>query len=139
MISFGFYALFARDLLETYTQDKRLDHFLQWITKICFGYSILYFIFFDWIIDYRVLLFTCLRIIIFTMSVYGLIWIYRSIHSPSKFYFIVGSSLTYFFGSLIASLLYIGIPLPYNWIGSLTSAAYFELSILLQALFLQWL
>src|SRR5699024_8453707 len=79
-------------------------------------------------------LFSVVRLILFSLSIYALIWIYRSIHSPVKFYFIIGS-MAYFLGALIASIRYIEMPFPFHLIGNLTSSAYFEIGILLQALF----
>lgn len=134
LISYGFYAFFAQSLLETATQNNKLHTFLNGIGKISLSYAILYLLFFDWILEYERVLFVILRIAIFSVSICGLIWIYRAIESPLKFYFLIGS-LAYFSGSLIASLRFLNVSLPYHWMGSLTSTAYFELGILLQALF----
>ncbi|TMZ52234.1 hypothetical protein EMG21_31315, partial [Klebsiella pneumoniae] len=74
------------------------------------------------------------RITLFPAVVFGIIWIYKSIDSSIKFYFITGS-LTYLLGALIASFRYVNFPLPFHLIGDLSSSAYFELGILIQALF----
>src|SRR5690625_1873484 len=134
LTSFAFYAFFANSLLEIPRQDKKLARFLNALAISCLGYSILYVLTFNTISAFEPYLFTVVRAILFPVCIFGIIWIYRSIHSPVKFYFIIGS-VAYFLGAFIASSRHINIPLPYHLIGNLTSTAYFELGILFQALF----
>lgn len=134
LISFAFYVFFAVSLLEIRQQNKKMARFLNTIAISCLGYSILYIFSFNFIFQFEPYLFSVIRLILFSLSIYALIWIYRSIHSPVKFYFIIGS-IAYYMGALIASVRYIEIPFPFHQIGNLTSSAYFEIGILLQALF----
>ena len=134
LISFAFYVFFAISLLEVTKQNKKIARFLNTLAISSLGYSILYILTFKFIYQFEPYLFSVVRLILFPVCIYGLIWIYRSIQSPVKFYFIVGS-IAYFLGALIASFRYIDIPFPYHLIGNLTSSAYFEIGILLQALF----
>lgn len=134
LISFAFYVFFAINLLEVAEQNKKMARFLNTLAISCLGYSILYILSFKFIYQFEPYLFSIIRSLLFPVCIYGLVWIYRSIQSPVKFYFIVGS-IAYFLGALIASFRYIDLPFPFHLIGNLTSSAYFELGILLQALF----
>lgn len=134
LISFAFYVFFANSLLEVKAQNKKIARFLNTLAISCLGYSIFYILTFKFIYPFEPYLFSVVRLILFPVCIYGLVWIYRSIQSPVKFYFIIGS-IAYFLGALIASFRYIDLPFPYHLIGNLTSSAYFEIGILLQALF----
>lgn len=134
LTSLAFYAFFASSLLDVPRQNKRIAKFLNALGISCLAYSVLYIAIFNLISPLNVYIFAVARAILFPVCIYGIIWIYRSIQSPVKFYFIVGSA-AYFFGALIASIRHLDIPFPFHWIGNLTSTAYFEIGILLQAIF----
>ena len=134
LTSFAFYTFFASRLLDVPKQNKSIARFLNALGVSCLGYSVLYIILYKFISPLEPFFFAVVRAILFSVCIYGIIWIYRSIQSPVKFYFIIGS-FTYFLGALIASLRYMDISFPYHWIGNLTSTAYFEIGILLQAIF----
>lgn len=134
LTSFAFYLLFAIQLLEITKQNKKLANFLYSIAISSFGYSLLYLLTFDYISSLEPYLFTIIRLILFPISVYTIIWVYRGIYSPVKSYFIIGS-IAYLLGSILATLRYMEVPLNFQLIGNLTSTAYFEIGILLQALF----
>ena len=134
LTSFAFYVFFAISILEVPQQNKKMNRFLNTLAISCLGYSILYILSFKFIFSFEPYLFSIVRLILFPVCIYGLVWIYRSIHSPVKFYFLIGS-IAYFLGALLASLRYIDVPFPFHLIGNLTSTAYFEIGILLQALF----
>lgn len=134
IISFAFYVFFAINLLEVGKQNKKMAQFLHTTAILSIGYSFLYILSFKFIFQFEPYLFLIVRLILFSLCIYGLIWIYRSIQSPVKFYFITGS-VTYLLGAIIASSRYLQIPLPFHLLGDLTPSAYFEIGILLQALF----
>jgi len=134
LTSFAFYSFFASSLLNVPRQNKKIARFLNALGISCLGYSVLYIIIFELISPIDLYIFAVVRAILFPVCIYGIIWIYRSIQSPVKFYFIIGSA-AYFIGALVASFRHIDIPFPYHWIGNLTSTAYFEIGILLQAIF----
>lgn len=134
LISFAFYVLFAIHLLEITKQNKKLSRFLYALAISSLGYSVLYLLTFTFLAPIERYLFIATRLILFPLSIFTIIWIYSSVYSPVKFYFITGS-IAYLLGSVIASLRFIGIPLPFHLMANLTSTAYFELGILLQALF----
>lgn len=134
LTSFAFYVFFAISLLDVAEQNKKIARFLNTIAISCLGYSILYILSFKFIYSFEPYLFSVVRSILFPVCIYGLVWIYRSIQSPVKFYFIIGS-VAYFIGALLASFRYVEVPFPFHLIGNLTSSAYFEIGILLQALF----
>src|SRR5690625_5026946 len=122
LASFAFYAFFASSLLEVPSQNKSIARFLNALGISCLGYSVLYIILFDLISTIDLYIFTIVRAILFSVCIYGIVWIYRSIQSPVKFYFIIGSA-AYFLGALVASFSHINIPFQYHWIGNLTSTA----------------
>lgn len=134
LTSFAFYVLFAQRLMETADNNIKLNKFLTILAYGSFVYSGLYFILYSLLQPYILNLFIMARITLFPAVVFGIIWIYKSIDSSIKFYFITGS-LTYLLGALIASFRYVNFPLPFHLIGDLSSSAYFELGILIQALF----
>lgn len=134
LTSFAFYILFAIQLLELTKQNKKIARFLYITAISCFGYSILYLLIFNRISFLEPYLFAVVRLTLFSISVYTIIWVNRSIYSPVKSYFIIGS-VAYLLGAIIASVRFLEFPFPFHLMGNLTSTAYFEIGILIQALF----
>lgn len=134
LVSFSFYVFFVNSLLEIPKQNKKLLYFLNTLAISCLSYSVIYIFLFNLLSPLALQLFIVVRLILFPVSMLVIIWIYRRISSPVKFYFIAGS-VAYFLGSSIASFRHLAIPFPSYLIGNLTSSAYFEIGILLQIMF----
>lgn len=134
LISYGFYIYFVRELVDFPEKHPKAIHFINSFALGLFIYSVLYYLIFPWIDQWERQLFVISRIIIFPLSLIGMIWLYKKISYPIRLYFLIGS-LSYFVGSLVATLIYARVQIPEGLIPSLTAPAYFELGILFQSLF----
>lgn len=134
LTSFAFYVLFSTELLELSKQSKKAVRFLHIAAFAFFSYSFLYLVVFHFLSAFEPYLFIAVRIVLFSISSYTIVWIYKHHHSVVKSYFVIGS-LSYLIGAIVACLKFLALPLPFHWIGDLTSTAYFQIGILIQALF----
>ncbi len=134
ILSFSSYIFFAIQLTNIKPQKAKLSQRLHRFGVIGIVYALLYFLFFSYIEDYQLSVFIVARIIIFTASCYFLWQIYRHIQSPVKMFFITGS-LCYFIGSVLASIRHSNMEVPFVQFDTLTAASYFQIGIILQALF----
>lgn len=134
ILSFSFYIFFAIKLVNIHPQRPLLAFKLLVFGLVCVVYSLLYFIFFEYIEPHFLIIFIIARIVIFILCSYFLINIYRHILSPVKLFFITGS-IFYFVGSIVASLRFSGIYIPLDIFYAFTAPSYFQIGIMMQALF----
>lgn len=134
IFSFAYYIFFSIPLIDLEIQAPKIAKALRIFGTICIGYATLYFISFSFIYSYHNYIFILTRIVIFTIAAYYLVQLYIHTKSPVKVFFIIGS-ICYFIGSLVASIRFSTehvLPPSFYYI---SGPAYFEIGILLQALF----
>lgn len=134
ILAFSFYTLFCIELLDLKTQDRKLYRNLKVWTQFNVGYSVLYFIFYDYIYDYRNTIYDGMRVIIFVSSFYHLMWIHLKIKSPVKNYFLYGS-IAYFIGAILGATRFAVGSLPFPSFYKVTDSTYFELGVFFEILF----
>lgn len=134
ILSFAFYIFFSIPLIDLQIQAPKIAKALQIFGLLCIGYSMSYFILFTFINAYHIYIFITTRIIIFTVAAHYLIQLYIHTKSPVRTFFIIGS-ICYFIGSVIASLRFTTEQLFPVSFYDLSAPAYFQIGILLQALF----
>lgn len=134
ILSFSFYTLFCIELLDLFEQDKRLYRNLKIWTIINVVYSILYFVFYDFFFPIRHTIYDIMRVFIFSLSFYHLLWIHLKIESPVKNYFLYGS-IAYFIGSVLAVFRFAIDSIPFPFFYKITDSTYFELGIFFEILF----
>ncbi|WP_461533085.1 histidine kinase [Sinomicrobium sp.] len=134
ILSFSCYIFFAIALVNIRRQNRILSRQLHVFGMVAVIYSLLYFVFYPYIASHHLFIFVGTRILIFSLCSYFLYRIYRKIQSPVKGFFIAGS-LFYLVGSVIASVRYSDLEVPFRAFYDLSSTSYFQLGILFQALF----
>lgn len=134
LLSFSSYILFAIQLTNLKSQREGLSRGLHAFGMACIVYSFFYFLLFDYIAAHQLSFFIVSRIIIFTLSSYFLWQIYRHIQSPVKLFFLTGS-ICYFIGSVLASMRHSNFVVPLEVFYTLSASSYFQIGIILQAVF----
>ncbi|MBL1407843.1 histidine kinase [Sphingobacterium faecale] len=134
LFSFSFYIFFSIPLIDLKAQSPRIARQLRIFAIACLSYALTYYIAFAYIHSYHLIIFIASRILIFGLSAYYLIKLYQHTQSPVKNFFILGS-LCYFLGSIVASIRFSTDEIPNYSFYLLAAPAYFQLGILLQALF----
>lgn len=133
ILSFSFYIFFAIELMEIKKKSKGLFRILYVWGYVAILYSLLYFLFFDYIKESRHEIFLVARTIIFPLSLYCLGWILIKFKSPIKNYFISGS-VAYFIGAFVATLRTSFNNLPIPGFYEITEPIYFEGGIMVEVL-----
>lgn len=133
ILSFSFYIFFAIELMEIKAKNRKIYTLLRFFGYSNLMYAIAYYLFFNYIFSFEHTVFLSARAIIFPASLFFLLWIQLKIESPIKMYFILGS-LSYFIGSIVATMRYTIIDLPFHAFYKVTAPIYFEAGIMVEIL-----
>lgn len=101
LLAFGFYCLFCVKLLNIKGHNKPLFYWICSMAAAAITYGLLLFIFTPKDNEVWAQAFLISRLVIFTMSIVGLVWILIKVDSSVKGYFVVGS-VCYLLGAFIA-------------------------------------
>ncbi|HWK57432.1 MAG TPA: histidine kinase [Parapedobacter sp.] len=134
LLAFSAYIFFTVELIDIGNQSRRVAQAFYIWAVACVVYAIAYYALYPIIIAYTSYIFMTVRVIIFSLSTYFIIWIIRHIQSPVKGPFVLGS-LAYFIGSIVASVRFSFSDLPLPGLYAATAPTYFEAGILVETLF----
>lgn len=134
LLAFASYIAFAMELLDIQQQSRRVARVFSAWTLTCAAYAVAYGIFYDFIAPFALSIFVWVRVIIFSLSAYLLVWIMRRTASPLKIPFLLGS-YAYFVGSFLASARFAFEGLPFPALYRVSATSIFEMGILVETLF----
>jgi len=134
LLAFSAYIFFAVELVDLRSQSPKVTRAFHIWGIACMLYAVVYFACYPVIAAYSPYIFLTVRVIIFSLSAYFLMWMIYHIQSPVKWPFVLGS-LAYFVGSVVASLRFSFRDLPVPWLYEATAPTYFEAGILVETLF----
>lgn len=133
ILSFSAYIFFTVELLAIRSKPSPLyRHFCLW-GIVCIIYSVGYYITYPVIQVYEPYIFVTVRLLLFALSIFYLLWIILRIQSPVKTAFVTGS-IFYLIGSLVASLRFAVSDLPFEWFYAIPAPSYFEIGIFFETL-----
>lgn len=134
LLAFASYIGFAMELLEIRSNNARVANIFTVWALCCVVYAVGYGVFYDYIAPFSLTIFVAVRIVIFSLSAYYLVWIIRRTTSPIKTPFLMGS-YAYFAGSLLASARFAFENLPFPALYRVSATSIFEMGILVETLF----